>query len=67
MSIILEDHRDAEHLAVLETRPGGLLDLTDLPAARATVDELMAHLPDLEIPDSAEVTGRGLVGKGQHR
>ena len=67
MSIILEDHRDAEHLAVLETLPGGLLDLTNLPAARARIDEFTAHLPVPEIPDTVEVSDRGLVGKGQRR
>ena len=67
MGINLEDQLDAENLAALEMLPGDLLDPSDLPAARATVDELTAHLADLEIPDSAEVAGRGLVGKGQHR
>ena len=67
MSIILEDHLDADHLAALKMLPAGLLDLTDLPAARATVDEFMAHLPVPEIPDTVEVASRGLVEKGQGR
>ena len=37
MGINLEDHLDAEHLAVLELLPGDLLDLSDLTAARARI------------------------------
>ncbi len=55
MSINLEDHLDAEHLAVLEMLPGDLLDLSDLAAARASFDELMALLPVPEIPDTVEI------------
>ena len=55
MGINFEEHLDADHLAVLEMLPGDLLDLSDLPAARATLDELMAHLPAPEIPDSIEI------------
>ena len=55
MSINLEDHLDADHLAVLEMLPGDLLDLSDLPAARTRFDEFIAHMPAAEIPDSVEI------------
>ena len=44
MGIDLEEHLDAEHLAVLEMLPDGLLDLSDVAGARARLDELMAFL-----------------------
>ena len=56
MSINLEGHLDADHLAVLELLPGDLLDFSDLSAARARLNEFMAHMPAPEMPDSVEVT-----------
>ena len=56
MSINLEDHLDADHLAVLELLPGDLLDFSDVTAARARINEFMAHMPAPEMPDSVEVT-----------
>ena len=67
MGINLEDHLDAEHLAALEMLPADLLNLSGLPATRATVDEFMAHLPVPEIPDAVEVADRGLEEKGERR
>ena len=55
MSINLEDHLDADHLAVLELVPGDLFDLSDLPAARARLDAFIALMPAPEIPDSVEI------------
>ena len=56
MSINLEDHLDADHLAVLELLPGDLLDFSDVTAARARINDFMAHMPAPEMPDSVEVT-----------
>ena len=55
MSINLEDHLDADHLAVLEMLPGDLLDLSDLPAARTRFDEFMDQASAPDIPDSVEI------------
>ena len=55
MAINLEDHLDADHLAVLELLPGDLLDFSDVTAARARINDFMAHMPAPEIPDSVEV------------
>ena len=41
MSINLEDHLDAEHLAVLELLPGDLLDFSVVTAARARINEFI--------------------------
>ena len=55
MSISLEEHVDAEHLAVLAMLPGGLLDLSDLAAARRRFGDFMDQAPAPEMPDSIEV------------
>lgn len=55
MSINLEDHLDADHLAVLEMLPGDLLELSDLPAARARFEEYRAQAPAPDISDSIEI------------
>ena len=55
MSINLEDHLDADHLAVLEMLPGDLLDLSDLAVTRARLNEFIAQMPAPEMPDSVEV------------
>ena len=67
MSINLEDHLDAEHLAVLEMLPGDLLDLSDVPAARASFDELMALLPVPEIPDTVEIADHHAEAAAGHQ
>ena len=67
MSINLEDHLDADHLAVLEMLPGDLLDLSDLPAARARLDEFIAHMPAPEMPDSVEVADHHVEAADGHQ
>ncbi|MYB29114.1 MAG: alpha/beta hydrolase, partial [Acidimicrobiaceae bacterium] len=56
MAINLEDHLDADHLAVLEMLPGDLLDLSDLDEARIRWAGFMAQGPVPEIDDSIEIT-----------
>ena len=56
MGINLEEHLDADHLAVLEMLPGDLLDLSDLTAARNRWAGFMAQAPVPEIDDSVEIT-----------
>ena len=67
MGINLQHHLDADHLAVLEMLPGDLLDLSDLPAARARFDELIAHMPAPEIPDSVEVADHHIEAADGHQ
>ena len=66
MGINLEDHLDAEHLAVLEMLPGDLLDLSDLPATRARIDEFIDHMPAPEIHDSVEVANHHVEAADGH-
>ena len=56
MGINLRDHLDAEHSAFVETIPGDLLDLSDLPVARKRWGAYMAQAPVPEIDDSIEIT-----------
>ena len=56
MGINLEDHLDADHLAVLGMLPADLLDLSDMAAARRRWAGFMAQAPVPEIDDSIEVT-----------
>ena len=67
MGINLQHHLDADHLAVLEMLPGDLLDLSDLPAARARFDELIAHMPAPSIPDSVEVADHHIEAADGHQ
>ena len=66
MSINLEDHLDADHLAVLELVPGDLFDLSDLPAARARLDAFMALMPAPEIPHSVEIADHHVEAVNGH-
>ena len=50
-----------------EMLPGDLLDLSDVPAARATFDELMALLPTPEIPDTVEIADHHAEAADGHR
>lgn len=56
MGINLEEHLDADHLAVLGMLPADLLDLSDLDAARDRWAGFMAQAPVPEIDDSIEIT-----------
>ena len=56
MGINLEEHLDAEHLAVVGMLPGDLLDLSDLTAARIRWAGFMAQASVPEIEDSIEIT-----------
>lgn len=56
MGINLEDHLDADHLAVLEMLPDDLLDLSDMDAARGRWAGFVAQAPVPEIDDSIEIT-----------
>lgn len=67
MGISLEEHLDAEHLAVLEMLPDGLLDLSDVAAARATLDELMGLMGRAEMPDTVEVADHHVEAADGHR
>ncbi len=52
--IDLNAHVDAEHLAVLNAIPAGIISLRDIPAARMALDAMLASLPTLPLP--ADVT-----------
>lgn len=67
MSINLEEHLDAEHLAVLEMLPGDLLDLSDLTAARIRWAGFMARAPVPEIDDSIEITDHHTPAEDGHQ
>ena len=67
MAIDLEDHLDAEHLAVLRMLPGGFLDLADIDAARATFDAFLGQMPAPELPASVEVTDHHVDGFDGHQ
>ncbi len=55
---------DDEHRAVLEMLPPGLLDLSDLTAARATLDALMVPVP---LPESVLVEDHHVEGFDGHQ
>ena len=67
MGIDLEERLDAEHLAVLEMLPAGLLDLSDVAVTRARLDELMALMPAAEMPDTVEVADHHAEAADGHR
>ncbi len=67
MGIDLQEHLDAEHLAVLEMLPAGLLDLSDVAVTRARLDELMALMPAAEMPDTVEVADHHAEAADGHR
>ncbi len=67
MGIRLEDHLDADHLAVLEAIPADLLDLSDVAAARARWAGHMAQAPAPEIDDSIEITDHHTLTGDGHR
>ena len=67
MIISLEEHVDADHLAVLAMLPVDLLDLSDLAAARARFDEFMDQAPAPDIPDSVEVSDHHTETVDGHR
>ena len=66
MGIDLADHLDAEHLAVLEMLPDRLLDLSDVVAARARLDELMALMRGAEMPNTVEVADHHVEAADGH-
>ena len=67
MGIKLEEHLDADHLAVLEGLPGDLLDLSDLAAARKRWSAFIAQAPAPEIDDSIEITDHHAQADDGHR
>lgn len=62
MPINLEEHLDADHLAVLQMLPGDLLDMSDIDATRAKLDEFMGQMPAPDLPASVEVTDHHVAG-----
>ena len=66
MPINLEEHLDEDHLAVLQMLPGDLLDMSDIVATRAKLDEFMGQMPAPELPDSVEVTDHHVAGFDGH-
>ncbi len=67
MAINLEDHVDAEHLAVLQMLPGELLDLSDIAGTRAMLDAFMGQMPAPELPASIDVTDHHVDGFDGHQ
>jgi acetyl esterase/lipase len=53
---------DAAHLAVLDAMPTDLLDLTDIPAARATMAELRAQMLQEPIPEGVAIEDVAVPG-----
>ena len=67
MGIYLEDHLDADHLAVLEMLPSDLLDLSDLDEARIRWTAFMTQAPVPEIDDSIEITDHHTPSSDGHQ
>ena len=67
MPINLEDHLDEDHLAVLQMLPGDLLDMSDIVATRAKLDEFMGQMPAPELPATVEVTDHHIDGFDGHQ
>lgn len=67
MGINLDEHLDAEHLAVLDLLPDGLLDLSDLASARAVLNELTAHTASAATCDTVEVSDHHAEAEDGHQ
>lgn len=63
-TINLEEVLDEQHGAVLSMLPPDLLDLSDIDAARARIEGLMAALPTPPMPDTVTVTEERVAGHG---
>jgi acetyl esterase/lipase len=55
-AIDLDSALDEQHAAVLSMLPPDLFDLSDIPAARARVEELLAMMPVPELPTDVAIT-----------
>lgn len=58
----LSAHLDHHHRTVLEMLPPGLMDLNDVPMARATLGALLGALPKPPLPDTVEIEQRTVPG-----
>lgn len=57
---------DDEHLAVFDMLPEGLLDLSDIPTARAGLDALAEAMPVPELPDTVTLEDHTVAGFDGH-
>lgn len=55
-AIDLDSALDEQHAAVLSMLPSDLMDLSDIPAARARLDGLLAMMPQPELPPDVTIT-----------
>ncbi len=55
-AIDLDAVLDEQHAAVLSMLPPNLMDMSDIPAARAQLDGLLAHMPAPPLPENVKVT-----------
>jgi acetyl esterase/lipase len=58
----LTDQLDDMHVAVLEMLPQDLFELSDLPRARAGIDELFASMPAPELPADVNIEDINVPG-----
>mgnify|MGYP001813603395 CR=1 FL=1 len=55
-AIDLDSALDEQHAGVLSMLPPDLMDLSDIPAARARLDALLAMMPAPELPAEVSIT-----------